>query len=1400
MTGANGILVAVHQALNSGQTVTGVTDTEGNTYDLIQAGPNSSGQIVEVYFAKNATTDASVTVTATFSASAFASISVAAYSGTDPTTPIQTSSTVTDSGASPLSGSMNFNNVDSLLIACATARQNSSWTPGTGQTTRASGTDITGGIITEENAPILAPETQEISYVATVQNGSFVAIELLPGPDGEMASDVDISLTSDSALEQPPGQTIHLFRRTGGAVAVLPTTTWADPTSPIFPTAVRNDDTRYSFDSANHTVTLPTGNLADGYLIVASFEFEDTSNGRHNPVARIVQTAGTGDFISAQTSGYNRDASEDRAYVRVWAFVNNPSDAAEFQFQWKRDTDVPTGGTVLADFEVTSLYYNNIGMYSSASTTQPATTTPTVITGFSSIVESDTNSIELVSNSPILRGDNKKYLFLGSYYYEGNYTNRTQRLGGLAIDNVMQDHIQGYSYLRNESNNLIGEFYSWIVRTETAAITLNNRLWKGPDTGTFPNYGCTVGGTATGANPLHTMVVLELPDDAEIFTTINASQQDIDVAGTRLALDVVTTTNFEGDSASFTRAEDRFVNVEQDMDVLCGANVTGGYASTSTARYTGYAEFSKNNVGITESRSGDYGRGDQGTNDTWGWSANLLSFHDFLTDEDLGLQAGKIAGGESGTVDVLSGFVGFWGINLQSTLPATTPSGDMASTIDIELTSSSGLNADGQIESDIDVELSTSATLSGDQVAEGAANINIELSTSSDLSADGNLDSDIDVELSTSSTLSADGEIASTVEVFFTPDVTISGDVVVNGAADIDIELQSSSDISADGSMASVVNLSLTPDASVSADASMASVIEISFTPDADLSSEVDGDINSSVILQLTPAATLAADGSISSTISISLAPDANIESDTDASSTIEVSLSSDATISSDGSLSAAVEILFDLGSSGISGNIDGNADAAIDISFTPSATLSAEATMASTIELSLTPTVGIKADGLIEGVSNPESEIPYESAVLEMRFNGNVLDTTGINTGITTNASYTSSIYGAGSNKAILSDSQLDEVKIPDNDVLSFHDSGQDQEFTIFWATRIDNITANNWLATKRFSASTNREWDIFAGGGNQFIFLLRDQDNDRINITFSQNVVEGVAEAYAVTYNGNRTPQGFKGYRDAVFDTEASKGEIGTYEGTWNGNGEVTLLTLLGGNHINGVVEIFLIFHAEMSAAAVQNIQRRIMNGQEITPFEYAVADLSADGLIESDVTISLTTDATIEGELPSELESTIEISLTPIVGISADGLIESTVEVSMATSGNIEAAIDIESSIDISLTTIASLSADANIQSTSLIEFIPDATMQAFTSILQGSADISLSTSLELLLGIGEIIYLNSPIFIEATGSSPVTLELTLESIVDEPNGDETPLIIEIKLNSISSTEISLNSIVR
>lgn len=455
-----------------------------------------------------------------------------------------------------------------------------------------------------------------------------------------------------------------LGRWTGGSVAIVPTTSWAAPAS-LFPTEARNDTSAYSFAAASSTLTLPSSGLADGYLLVGRFEFEDTSNGRCNPQGRFTQASGSGTFVSGATGGFNRDTSEDRSYVSTWAFVDGPSASSTYQFQWRRDADSPTGGTVRSSFDVIPFYYSDIGLYSSTSTTATGGTTPTQVTGFTG---TDGSNITLSSNVVTVAGDNKRYLVLGSQFFDGLSSTRTQRWHGLRIDGTKEDAAKGYSYYRDASNNQSGEMFTWLLETSTADVTIDQFVYRG-DGVTAGQGGANIDGSTAAAAGDHALVVIELNDSAEVFRSVDGTGGvDLNVTGPVDQVIARTGDIDFNDSASFTRSTDTAFNVEDDMDALIGANVSAAQeVVATTSRWTAHAEITVNGTEDTSVFAGDYCRNSQGGQSTFGWSANVLGFVGLSSGDDVGVSIQELSGGEDGgQLEVQPGWTGFWGVNLDT--------------------------------------------------------------------------------------------------------------------------------------------------------------------------------------------------------------------------------------------------------------------------------------------------------------------------------------------------------------------------------------------------------------------------------------------------------------------------------------------------------------------------------------------------------------------------------------------------------------------------------------------------------------------------------------------------------------------------------------------------------------
>ena len=454
-----------------------------------------------------------------------------------------------------------------------------------------------------------------------------------------------------------------------GTTTLLPGTTWAAPNGLFGATADRNDGSIYGWADSTSTITLPSSDLADGYLFLWGYEFEDTSNGRHNPQGRMQQASGTGTFVTATTGGYNRDNSEDRSYVSGWSFVDNPSASSTYQFEWKRDSDTPTGGTVRAFIQAVPFYYADIGLYTSTSTTATGGTTPTQISGFTG---TDGTNITISSSQVSVTGDNKRYLCLGSAFHETMGGSRTQRWFGLEIDGTFDDAAKGCMYFRNTSNDEGGESFIRLIETATATRTIEVNQYRG-DGVAAGQGGADVDGNTTSSLGAHALVVIELNDNAEVYSsTDSVGGQEFALTGP-VDVDIASTGDIEfNDSASFTRNSDTAVNCVQTGDVFAFSNVSHAREASaigSGQRWTVHGEFTINGTENTDvGFHGNYNRGNQSSQDCHGSSCNQAGVFAVTASDTIGVSNQELSGteGGGGDIETQAGWVGFGLINIDT--------------------------------------------------------------------------------------------------------------------------------------------------------------------------------------------------------------------------------------------------------------------------------------------------------------------------------------------------------------------------------------------------------------------------------------------------------------------------------------------------------------------------------------------------------------------------------------------------------------------------------------------------------------------------------------------------------------------------------------------------------------
>lgn len=460
-----------------------------------------------------------------------------------------------------------------------------------------------------------------------------------------------------------------LGRWQDGSVSVVPTTSFAVPTSDLFNTGtpLRNDGSAYALSSSGR-LTLPSANLADGYMLIARIMFQDTSNGRVSIAARFQQISGTGNFVNLQTGSYSRNTNNPFTTAVAVAIIDNPSASATFDLQWARRSDTPTGGTTRSILEVIPLFYSDIGMYTGSALNLYGGTTRNIVTQGTTVVEGTniTRSGDIVT----VTGDNKRYLILSSQWYRDRgepSSTRTQRIFGHDYDGSPDLAAQSYGYYRQTSADGVGGGIQDIIETITASRTIEMTCYRGD--GVSNGQG---GGDLDGQAPAEAvtgLVVIELNDTAEVFRTHDATGlQAIDVTSP-VDINAARTTDFI-DAASWVKVGT--VGMENNkgsaFDSLAGSNLWAASTDvTSGERGSMIAKMTINGSEDLEVFHYNYIRGNQGSEDTFAWAANPVGYVTLADNEDLGVSVEGIGiDNVEHPTDTQAGTVGFWGINLDT--------------------------------------------------------------------------------------------------------------------------------------------------------------------------------------------------------------------------------------------------------------------------------------------------------------------------------------------------------------------------------------------------------------------------------------------------------------------------------------------------------------------------------------------------------------------------------------------------------------------------------------------------------------------------------------------------------------------------------------------------------------
>jgi len=451
----------------------------------------------------------------------------------------------------------------------------------------------------------------------------------------------------------------------GGAATGFPGTSFVSvPANTFGTTQDRNDNSAYTWNASTAALSLPTSNLASAYLLIARVKLRITHNNRAVGVLRFNKISGTtGTFTRTTGSGYARNNANNDIFITCAAIVINPSNDWDIRLQWKRDagSGTPAGSIISTQIQVAELKnITSAAAYLGTATDLLGGTTPNVVTLNANLTQS--GNISRSGNVVTLSGLNRKYLVITSQYYEGR-GGRTQRWVGYNLDGVQVTDGQYCIYSRDTSNDMMGGYIFDIVEVGASSRTLELTCYRGD--GVLDNEG---GADVDGSTPTSAengLIVLELPDHAEVFrSTDTTGAQNIENGFTPIDINGARSFDFN-DSSSFTKASDSAVNIEKNMDLFVIGNIGAAYNNVSSGtRHQKESRLTVNGTADPDIFHGNYGRGNQGSADTFGNSFHPLGIKAVSSGDDVGFEI--IDAGDNGPVSTQPNWVSFSGINLDS--------------------------------------------------------------------------------------------------------------------------------------------------------------------------------------------------------------------------------------------------------------------------------------------------------------------------------------------------------------------------------------------------------------------------------------------------------------------------------------------------------------------------------------------------------------------------------------------------------------------------------------------------------------------------------------------------------------------------------------------------------------
>ena len=408
---------------------------------------------------------------------------------------------------------------------------------------------------------------------------------------------------------------------------------------------------------------------AGQYLILVRSEFESTHNNRQNIRQKI--QVNDADYAGAWTSGYGRNNGNDFQWHWAKLIGNFDGSTDDFRVMHQRDAGA---GSPAGTYNASSIIVVRLsdsedelpwGHYGTPTTQSSHTNSWTKVAGWDVITESDTSVIELQAGGEDieLKEADRPYLFVYAMVNSDSGAGRTHRMARATHNSDPIHHSLAYEYQRNAADQHAIPAGMGIVRPASANQDLDFEIigYTGTHWGVWDAGSWALSAASGEAG----VMVIALPADTDMAVFEDETANQNVQGATNPDINHSRTTVGTADSP-FTRDNNTDVTVSSSTDILAFASVGIRRDTANGTRWNKAIRWEIEGVDNTESRGGNYERGDQTSDDCLNAALNCCYVGAVSANDTFQVEMYTPAGQDTGGGTMETEFAGSFFIDLAS--------------------------------------------------------------------------------------------------------------------------------------------------------------------------------------------------------------------------------------------------------------------------------------------------------------------------------------------------------------------------------------------------------------------------------------------------------------------------------------------------------------------------------------------------------------------------------------------------------------------------------------------------------------------------------------------------------------------------------------------------------------